>query len=160
MIKMDKCIACGKNALRVGVKKYEHKLGVQTFAANLPAQVCSSCHEFYMSHETLTAFDQTVARHIAEHGPATGETFRFMRKTVGLPANEVAKLLDTTPETVSRREKGVRDVDLWAWSTLGAIILDELAGKKTTRERLASARSKKLAKTVLLEVKARREKRA
>lgn len=149
---VKKCVECGSASLRKGVERHTQKVGGQAFVAELPAQTCAKCGEPLVSQETLEAFEQAVARHLAEHGPATGETFRFMRKAVGIPAKEVAELLATTPETVSRWENGARDVDLWAWTTLGSVVLDELVGKSATRDRLREAQAKKLAKTVAIDV--------
>lgn len=154
MKKMEKCVTCGGKTLRDGVDRHEQRLGPQVFVAELPATICASCKESYVTSDTLLAFEGGVARHLAQHGPATGESFRFMRKSVGISAKDVAEMLATTPETISRWEKGANGVgvDLWAWSTLAAIVLDELAGKTATRDRLAATRRTKLAKTVAVEL--------
>lgn len=124
------------------------------FVAELPVTVCSKCDESHMDHEVLVAFEREVARRLAERGPATGETFRFMRKAVALPAKEVAELLGTTPETVSRWENGGRAVDRNAWTTLSSLVLDEISGRHAVRERLRTLQSKPpvKAKPVRIEV--------
>jgi YgiT-type zinc finger domain-containing protein len=152
MVDVKKCFECGSAGLRKGTEHHTEKIGGQTFVAELPAVVCPKCSEALVSHETLGAFEHAVARHLAEHGPANGDTFRYMRKAVGIAAKDVAELLATTPETVSRWENGARDVDLWAWTTLGSIVLDELEGRTATRDRIREARTKKPAKTVPIDV--------
>jgi DNA-binding transcriptional regulator YiaG len=112
------------------------------FVAELPVTACSKCGESYMEHDVLAGFERAVARRLAERGPATGETFRFMRKAVALPAKEVAELLRTTPETVSRWETGGRPVDRNAWTTLSSLVLDEISGGHAVRERLRTLQSK------------------
>src|SRR5689334_15327510 len=112
---MGKCVSCGGKVLKDGLDRHEQEVGRQLFVARLPATVCASCKETYVTSATLQSFERAVAKHLAQHGPATGETFRFMRKAVALPARTVAEVLATTPETVSRWEKGANGVtvDLW-----------------------------------------------
>jgi hypothetical protein len=77
-----------------------------------------------------------------------------MRKAIGLPAKEAAALLSTTPETVSRWETGDRPVDRNAWTTLSALVLDELDGKHVMRDRLRTLEAKppKRAKPIRVEL--------
>jgi hypothetical protein len=75
-----------------------------------------------------------------------------MRKAIGLPAREVAHLLSTTPETVSRWEKGARAVDTCAWTTLASLVLDELEGRHDVRDRLLALKTKRPAKAGPIEV--------
>jgi YgiT-type zinc finger domain-containing protein len=128
--------------LKRRTEKHRLPVGRQLFVAQLPVFACPKCGESYADSATLCTFERAVARHLAEHGPATGETFRFMRKAIALPAREVAGLLSTTPETVSRWETGARTVDRTAWTTLSALVLDELDGGRNMRERLQALNKK------------------
>ena len=147
-----KCIKCGNARMRRANEKYRIGVGKILFVSELPAMGCSKCGEFYIEQKEIVRFERKVARHLAERGPATGETFRFMRKAIGMPAREVAELLSTTPETISRWEKGTRPVDGWAWMTLGSLVLDELKGRRAVRARLQALKAKPPAKQKSVEV--------
>lgn len=149
-----KCIQCGNTKLKQATEKHYVVVSRIRFVAQLPVTECSKCGESYMDHEVLAVFERAVARRLAERGPATGETFRFMRKAIGLPAKEAAALLSTTPETVSRWETGDRPVDRNAWTTLSALVLDELDGKHVMRDRLRTLEAKppKRAKPIRVEL--------
>jgi putative zinc finger/helix-turn-helix YgiT family protein len=137
-----KCAQCGNAKFRRATEKHYVNVAKTRFVADLPVTVCRKCGESYMEHKILSDFERRVARHLAENGPATGETFRFMRKAIGLPALEVAKLLGTTPETVSRWESGTHRPDAGTWTTLGSLVLDELGGRSDVRKRLQALKAK------------------
>ena len=59
-----------------------------------------------------------------------------MKKAIGFREKELAHLLDLTPETLSRWEKGHRTPDKKAMMVLGDLVLDHLEGKETTLKRL------------------------
>jgi transcriptional regulator with XRE-family HTH domain len=87
-------------------------------------------------------------------GPATGETFRFMRKSLGMRAADLAELLDVTPETISRWETGKLDVARSAWATLADVVVEQAEGRSRMLDRLRTLREpKKLAKAVRLELR-------
>lgn len=65
-----------------------------------------------------------MAEHVARSGNVSGDTFRFLRKVLGLQAKELSEIIGTPAETISRWEKGVRDVDKFAWVTLAAMVID------------------------------------
>ncbi len=125
---------CGKE-LRARVAEQKMKVGEQTFVSDIEVLRCA-CGETQITSAELGAFEESVASHIASAGPVSKETFRFMRKAIGLPAVELAKLLDVSAETVSRWENGVREVDRAAWALVGSLVLDEVAGRTDTRARL------------------------
>jgi len=69
-------------------------------------------------------FEHAVARHVAEHGPVSGATMRYMRKSVPLSAANLAALLRVSPETVSRWETGERPVDRASWLVVRGLVLN------------------------------------
>lgn len=131
-----KCVQCGSAKLRRATEKHHVVVAKIRFVSELSVTLCPKCDESYMDHDVLAGFERAVARRLAEKGPATGETFRFMRKAIGLAAKDIAALLSSTPETVSRWETGDRPVDRNAWTTMSSLVLDELDGKHAMRERL------------------------
>jgi DNA-binding transcriptional regulator YiaG len=146
------CTTCKKGLLRSGTEVHTLRLGEQTFTAKLPVKLCNKCNESLMSGETLGAFEVAVAQYLARKGPASGENFAFMRKAIGLSGVDLADLLRTSKETVSRWETGKHAVDIWAWITLGSLVLDHVDGRTMTMERLRALRAKELAKTVPVEL--------
>jgi transcriptional regulator with XRE-family HTH domain len=61
-------------------------------------------------------------------GLRTGESFRFMRKAVGLRANELSEYLGVAPETISRWETGKWDPDKAAFAALAALVFHKHQG--------------------------------
>lgn len=149
---LTKCAKCNEGTLRRGSRAQTYPVGEQTFSVQIDVLECPKCGHYYVETGALQSLQRSVGKHLAEHGPATGVTFRYMRKSIGMAAKDVAELLATTPETVSRWETAERNVDLWAWLTMGSIVLDTLAGNTVTRDRLQALKSRKLAKTVPIEL--------
>src|SRR5262249_39052988 len=89
---------------------------------------------------------------LAEHGFSEGEEVRFLRRQLDLRAADLAELLDVTPETVSHWETGKTIPDLRSRQTLGALVLDKIAGTTTTRDRLAALRKPPKARKVRIDV--------
>jgi transcriptional regulator with XRE-family HTH domain len=89
-----------------------------------------------MRGEALEHADLEIACVLAQSGPASGETFRFIRKALGLRSASAAALLDVTAETVSRWEHGQRPVDKCAWIALGSLVLEKFDRTPQTMTRL------------------------
>jgi hypothetical protein len=108
------CKECGGRA--IGVQRV--KVGVQTFTV--------TSDDLCESHGSV---EQGVARHLAQGGPASGPGFRLMRGAVEMQATRLAELLGTRPATISQWETGAAPaVNVWAWTVLAAIVLEELGG--------------------------------
>ena len=105
------------------------------FVVSLPARACRSCG-VQADAASLERIELEVACELAREGPASGETFRFMRKALGMRAMDLADLLGITPETVSRWENGQRLVDRSAWIALGSMVLEKARRSTATVQRL------------------------
>lgn len=128
-------------------------VGGRTFTTDVPALRCEACGKTYLDGPSLEAFELAVARELATVGPATGETFRFMRKSIGMRAADLAELLDVTPETISRWETGKLDVARAAWSTLADVVVERAEGRTRMLDRLRAIQEpKKLAKAVRIKL--------
>jgi hypothetical protein len=57
-----------------------------------------------------------------------------------LPAVTLADLLDTSPETVSRWERGVSHIDRAAFAILAGIVMEKADHRSDTLERLQALR--------------------
>ncbi|HSY20520.1 MAG TPA: helix-turn-helix domain-containing protein [Polyangiaceae bacterium] len=119
-----KCNRCGKNTVEAATLRHEISVGGAKFVGKLDGQRCASCKETEISLDVLTQFEHAVARSLAEHGPVSGATLRYMRKSVPLSAVELASLLRVAPETISRWETGERAVDRAAWLVVRALVLE------------------------------------
>lgn len=152
-----KCVTCKEGEPRATEVRHTVMVGGRTFAAKLRADKCPACGEVFFDADTLVRFELGVAADLAEHGPVTGESFRYMRSAMGLPAADLAPLLGVTPETVSRWERGRRDVDRAAWATVGSLVLEHGRGSIELLERLrALTKPRKGPSVVKVELAARR----
>lgn len=150
---MKRCAICKAKAVRVTAPD-TLDVGEQTFRADVPAWKCTSCGEVFYPSESVRSFEFSVADVLAQSGASSGEAFRFMRKVLGLRANELADLLGVVPDTISRWEKGKRPVDRGAMLTLGSLVDDQFRGRSTTLERLtALQKPARAAKSVRIELR-------
>lgn len=133
---MNRCVQCGHVGLEDGQADDQIVIGERTFTASLPAQICPECGESYTGLEALGQLELAVAAALARDGTRSPEAFRFMRKALGLPAVELAELLDVTPETISRWEHGKLRVERRALALIGALVLEREEGRSTILDHL------------------------
>ncbi len=129
---MKRCITCGSKNVGPETSRLELIVAGITFKATSPALVCSDCGEDYVSADDLGRFETSVARWLAHNGICTPESFRFMRKSIGIAAKRLAELLGVTAETVSRWERadGGLPVDERAFAILGGLVADKHEGRQ------------------------------
>lgn len=120
-----KCVQCGHNGLKQTTTTHEVHVGEDVVRGILPAEQCPKCKEVYVSGDAMERMELQVAANIARSGNVSGDSFRFMRKALGLQAKDMLEVIGTPPETISRWEKRVRDVDRFAWITLAMMVLDK-----------------------------------
>ena len=125
------CFECGQNRLENTTVRESLTEVEYTFFAQLPARKCAHCGAVQFSAETLAAFELNVAAKLAQAGVSSGESVRFMRKTLQLRAMDLATLLGVTPETVSRWETGKLPVEHRALALLGSLVLERAEGRTT-----------------------------
>ena len=133
---MKRCVQCQGETLVKTVAEDSVTVAGRTFTASMPATKCARCGETSFHGSDLADLELKVAAIIAREGPSDGETFKYMRKTFGLRAVDLAQLLDVAPETLSRWENAQRPVDRACWVTLSAMVLDQLEGRTSTLDRL------------------------
>jgi len=136
MSQLEQCPFCKEKNLEEQQLEDVRVIAGFTFKACLSAYECLGCKEQFFQLEELGRFDKEISGWLAQEGILSGEAFRFMRKTIGFRAKELAKLLDLRPETLSRWEKGHRQPDKKAMMVMGDLVLDFLKGKDTTLQRL------------------------
>jgi transcriptional regulator with XRE-family HTH domain len=132
---MQKCAHC-RGAITRTKKEETRELSGTRFLVTVPAFVCKGCRAVFMQGAALEHADLEIACVLARSGPASGETFRFIRKALGLRSASAAALLDVTAETVSRWEHGQRPVDKCAWIALGSLVLEKFDRAPETMARL------------------------
>lgn len=117
-----------------------HEVAGTTYRVVVSGRKCANCDEVYLEGPEVARAELQVAAEVARRGPASAETFRFMRRVLGLKSGELGELLGVSAETMSRWEQGHRDLDRAAWATLGAIATEAFEGRTTTRDRLETLR--------------------
>lgn len=151
---MKQCVKC-HGALGATEVPEEITVAGATFSGSIQAQRCDSCGEVYLAAEDAMRFDLRVARELGSRGAATGETFRFMRKAIGMRAADLASLLGVSAETVSRWERGERPVDRAALTVLGALVTDKLERRATTMKLLKAQQDPQEVQGLKLAVRAK-----
>ncbi|MBX3232945.1 MAG: helix-turn-helix domain-containing protein [Labilithrix sp.] len=131
---MKRC-ECGGD-LKAGPQRLSAVAGGRRFRATVTAPVCRRCRASFVDGRLLERFDLAIACDLAMRGPADGETFRFLRKAIGLAAATLAELLGVSAETISRWENGQRAVDGPAWITVGTLVLERAGRPTSTLDRL------------------------
>jgi YgiT-type zinc finger domain-containing protein len=137
---MTKCPSCGGRLLKTRTEEVV-EVAKRRFVAKLPAQACRACGTTEVDVKALERLELEVACELARRGPACGETFRYLRKALGMRALDLAELLDLTAETVSRWENDQRAVDGPAWIALGSMVLEKAQQSTSTLERLRALRA-------------------
>ena len=150
---MQRCPLCG-GPIGNAAQLHGVTVGLTKFTAKVPAFSCRRCRSVFMPGHALERVDIEIAGVLAERGPASGLTFRFMRKALGLRASVIASLMDVSAETISRWETSQRPVDVKAWVTLGTIVLERLGRTSSTLDRLTTLKKglRELPKNVKLDL--------
>ena len=134
----NQCGKCKGTRFRVAVRPDTLPLGSQSFTAPLRASTCATCGDETVSGTDLSSYERELLRAVATTGRPSDRTFFFMRRGLHLKAADLARLLDTTPETVSRWENGEREVPRLAWTTLACLVLEHLDDDTRLRDRLTA----------------------
>ena len=84
----------------------------------------------------LVDFERNVVKVLCRYGKPSGDGFFFLRSRSRLKALDLARLLSTTPETISRWEHGKHEVPATAWELMVSIAKEHLARDTTTLDEL------------------------
>lgn len=133
---MKRCVECG-GELKPFEREERRTVSGQTFATMLRGRKCTACEFKAFDGASLEGFERAIAQHIAEHGPVSGEAFKWMRKAgLAMRAVDLAALLGVAPETLSRWETGEREVPRAEWAAVAALVLEQPREKRPMLERL------------------------
>lgn len=147
---MKHCYNCQSELLIQKTPTETLEIAGYVFTAQLPSLVCEACGEGSYAGEDLHRFELAAARKLAEIAEPSGEAARFLRKSIGLKAIDLAQLLHITPEILSRWENGKLAVDENSFLILGDLVEDYCTGSKRTLERLKTLREPRTHKPSLI----------
>lgn len=136
-----RCSSCGRDKLGKGLEKEELRVAGIRFFATVEALRCRACGEVSVEAPALEQFERRVAEYLGRNGVCTGEAFKFMRKSIGVRAADLAVLIGVSAETISRWETSKSPVDWAAFVTLSALVEDRLAGRDGTLVRLKALKA-------------------
>ena len=105
---MKRCHNCKSERLTQKTLTETLEVAGYVFTAQFPALVCEACGEASYAGEDLHRFELAAARKLAAIAEPSGEAVRFLRKSMGLKAIDLAQLLYITPETLSLGEWNAR----------------------------------------------------
>ncbi len=99
--------------------------GVEFTVTNVPGVDGDEKFITIVTMKNMLRVEQTISLQLALHGIVTGESFRYMRKTVGMRAADLANLLNVRAETVSDWETGKSPVNRAAWGWLASLVAEK-----------------------------------
>lgn len=150
---MKTCSRCQKD--RVVPITMDDNMDVcgHTFTAQLPAERCGACGQVVIQGDEVRKFEQRVAVEIAKAGMRSGEAFKYLRKASGFSPEDLASLLDVSPEFIGYWEAGSWPVDPRASGVLISLVLGRFDGQQSGLDCLRVLREpRKLARKVRLHV--------
>jgi DNA-binding transcriptional regulator YiaG len=122
---MDKkrCTECGNTSFKAAKYGSDFAVGGRRFKVETQAEQCAKCGEFRIHAQAVGGAELAVAAALAEEGPIEGESFRFMRKVLGMRAADLGPVLGVRSETISRWENDASPVDRASWFALASAVL-------------------------------------
>lgn len=122
------CLNCGHKLV---TKRENHPYGALpgTVLVGVPVHRCPNCGEAEVEIPMLDELDRTLAQGlISKTTRLVGTEIRFLRGWLDYSSAEFARLLGSSPTTVSRWENDAQDISAHADLLLRAIITMKLAG--------------------------------
>lgn len=104
-----KCPSCGASALKRAKVPTAITVAGSEFVSELPGRRCAKCHVATVEGAAGARYELLVAAELVKRGLRGGDTFRFIRKALGMRAADLARVMNVAPETVSRWETAQRE---------------------------------------------------
>ena len=106
------CVKCKGTVRIVGsTHRYVESGLPNVVLKGVEVRKCAKCGEDEVAIPNVTGLHKCLARMIvARRSAMTREEFRFLRQFLGRSSQAFAKLLDVTPETVSRWQNGQHEI--------------------------------------------------
>jgi DNA-binding transcriptional regulator YiaG len=145
------CSRCDRNRLVAIHLDDTLEVCGHSFTAQLPAEKCEFCGQVVIQGHDVRLFELRVAVEIAKAGLRTGESFKYLRKAVGMEAANLAELLDVPVEYVGYWESGSWPVDPRAHAVLCSFVLGKFEQRPSSLDCLRVLRKpRKLSQKVRL----------
>lgn len=142
-MELKTCMRCKRDA--VSAIKLDDSMDAcgHTFTAQLPAERCAACQEVVIQGSDIRKFELRIAVELAKAGERTAEAFKLLRRALGLSPEQLASLLDLTPDCIGYWEKGEWPVDPRALSVLASLVISHLDDRDTSLDSLRILREPK-----------------
>jgi putative zinc finger/helix-turn-helix YgiT family protein len=103
-----KCLSCGgKTTTRKESHRYTESGLPNVLLLGIDVARCAACGEYEITIPAMDGLHRAIAHALVEKpGRLTHDEIRFLRKHMGLSAADFARLIDASPATVSRWERG------------------------------------------------------
>jgi putative zinc finger/helix-turn-helix YgiT family protein len=122
-----RCPECHKETKR---RPWKGEVTLMGVAVQARGDQCPACEGLLFDASELERVDRVAAAAVVRRGVQTSKEFRFVRKTAGLRAVDVADLLGVRPETVSRWERGEVEIPRAIAFVLGELFEHPKAAKE------------------------------
>lgn len=133
------CPACqSERSTMMSTRRTRTVAGV-AFFASLPAWRCSDCGHVDVDAHVVNAFERGIAVDIAQRGPTSGETFRYLRARLALSSAELASILEVEPSVLRRWEDDSPNVERIAWLVVAGLVLESVDASVSTSVRIPGA---------------------
>jgi putative zinc finger/helix-turn-helix YgiT family protein len=152
-MRIDTCYKCGSPEMSRFEKTVIREIAGHTFRAKVPAMRCGNCGEVLYTSEDLGRYDDAVALALLDARITASDAVRFVRKAMGMKAENLADLLGVRAETVSRWENGKRKIDLATLALLRQLLVERRKKERPMAELLKRLQHPRhLGKTVTLKL--------
>jgi hypothetical protein len=135
------CPACKSDLSTMTSTRRTQKVAGVAFSATLPAWKCADCGRVVVDDHVLGAFERAIAVDIAQRGPTSGETFRFLRARLALSSAELCAILEIDPSVLGRWEEDSTSVERVAWLVVAGLVLESIDANASTSVRIPGAAS-------------------
>ena len=135
------CPACESDRARMTSMRRTQSVAGVAFSATLPAWRCLDCGHVVVDDHVARAFDRGIAVDIAQRGPTSGETFRFLRARLSLSSHELAAILEVDTSLLRRWEDDATNVERVAWLVVAGLVLESIDASASTSVRIPGASS-------------------
>jgi DNA-binding transcriptional regulator YiaG len=110
-MKKETCTECGKRARATTGKYRFDEVGIPVVIDKIPLVKCGHCGNVDPVIPNLNALIDGIAFSVISRcSHLTGAEVRFLRKYLGLPASEFARLIDVDRTTISKWDNAQQDI--------------------------------------------------
>ena len=121
------CHNCNNEQHTIQTVKLKTKIGAHVIvdhSVQLP--VCDECGDYVIPANVLEAVELRAALIALKELPVNGPVLRFTRKALGLTQKQLAETLGAAPESISRWERGEREMEKWVHNAMLGLVHERL----------------------------------